>query len=110
MKRNLLLILALNLSLFLFGCVERRLYVRTDPEKAQFYFNDEKKGETPCSFDFEWYWTHQIRLEKEGFKTVEKTEKIKAPVYMWFPFDLAAELLPFKIKDYHYLYYKLEEK
>ncbi|MFH1855973.1 MAG: PEGA domain-containing protein [Candidatus Omnitrophota bacterium] len=103
------LILLLGISLFLSGCIERKLFVRTDPPNADFYFNEQLKGKTPLSFDFEWYWTHEVRVEKEGYKEVEKEEVIKAPPYMWIPLDFLAELLPFKIKDYHYLDYKLEE-
>ena len=97
------------ISFILGGCVERKLYVKTEPPGVTFYFNDEEKGETPLSFDFEWYWTHKVRLEKEGYKSIEKFEVIKAPPYMWIPLDFVMELLPFKIKDNHHLNYKLEK-
>ncbi len=109
MRKFLFLVLILAISFTLGGCVERKLYVKTDPPGATFYFNDEEKGKTPLSFDFEWYWTHKVRLEKEGYKQIEKFELIKAPPYMWFPVDFFMELLPFKIKDYHYLTYNLEK-
>jgi hypothetical protein len=109
MNKKLILVLVLTTSFVLTGCVERKLYVRTDPPGATLYFNGEERGQTPLSFDFEWYWWHKIRLEKEGYKPVEKKELIKAPPYMWIPLDFFVEILPFKVRDYHYLDYKLEK-
>jgi len=109
MRKFLFLVYVLAISFILGGCVERKLYVKTEPPGATFYFDDKEKGETPLSFDFEWYWTHKVRLEKEGYKQIEKFEVIKAPPYMWIPIDFFMELLPFKIKDNHHLNYKLEK-
>ena len=109
MKR-LIFFLVISL-IFIFvnaGCLERRLTIKSNPPGAGVYFNDKYIGETPVNFDFEWYWTHKVELKKEGFKTISRYETIKAPPYMWIPFDLVVELLPFKVRDYHSLTYNLE--
>ena len=92
------------------GCVRRKLTVKSDPPEAQVYFNGKFMGETPVDFDFEWYWEHEVELKKEGYETISNTEEIKAPVYMWIPFDLAMELLPFTIKDNRELTYTLKPR
>ena len=63
------------------------------------YLNDELKGQTPTTFDFVWYGTHRVMLRKDGFERIEDHQTIRAPVYLWIPFDLAIELLPFPIRD-----------
>jgi len=109
-KVNAVVLLTICLiSMFiLVGCVERKLIVKSNPPGADVYFNNNHIGKTPVNFDFKWYWTHKVELKKEGYKTVTNYETIKAPPYMWIPFDLAAELLPFKIRDYRNLSYSLE--
>lgn len=103
------MILLTAISLFLAGCIERKLFVRTDPPAADFYFNDKNIGQTPIDFDFEWYWTHDVRVEKSGYEPIEEDVIIKAPPYLWIPVDLLIEILPFKVKDYRYLDYKLKK-
>ena len=92
------------------GCVRRKLTVRSDPPEAQVYFNGKYMGETPVDFDFEWYWQHEVELKKEGYETMSNSEVIKAPVYMWIPFDLAMELLPFTVRDNRELTYTLKPR
>ncbi len=92
------------------GCVRRKLTVRSDPPKAQVYFNGKYMGETPVDFDFEWYWEHEVELKKEGYETISNSEVIKAPVYMWIPFDLAMELFPFTVRDNRELTYTLKPR
>ena len=81
------------------GCVHRSLTIRTDPPGAMVYLNDELKGQTPLTFDFLWYGTHRVIVKKDGFERIEERKTIKAPLYLWIPFDLAMELLPFPIRD-----------
>lgn len=102
-------ILVMGISLFLCGCVERKLFVRTDPPQADFYFDNKNIGQTPLYFDFEWYWTHNVRVEKSGYEPIKTDVTIKSPSYLWIPLDFIAEALPFKIKDYHYLNYTLKK-
>ena len=63
------------------------------------YLNDELKGQTPLTFDFLWYGSHRVILRKDGFERLEDRQTIRAPIYLWIPFDLAVELLPLPIRD-----------
>ena len=81
------------------GCVHRSLTIRTDPPGATVYLNDELKGQTPVTFDFLWYGTHRVMVKKAGFERIEDHKTIRAPLYLWIPFDFAAELLPLTIRD-----------
>jgi hypothetical protein len=108
MKKSIILILLLIFIFINTGCVQRKLTVKSNPPGADVYFNEEHRGKTPVDFDFKWYWTHKVELRKEGYQPVVNYETIKAPVYMWMPFDLAMELLPFTIRDSHELAYDLK--
>ncbi len=74
------------------------------------YFEDKEVGKTPLQFDFLWYGKRHIRIEKEGFETLENTENIRAPFFMIIPLDLASEALPITLKDIRSFSYKLVPK
>ena len=89
------------------GCVRRSLTIRTTPPGALVYVNDQLKGESPVSYDFEWYGWHRVMVRKEGYERVEDRKMLRSPVYLWIPFDLALELLPLTIHDDRTLDYTL---
>ena len=89
------------------GCLHRSLTIRTNPPGAQIYVNDQLKGESPLTYDFLWYGWHRITLRKEGFVRQDDLKLLRSPVYLWIPFDLAVELLPFPVHDARSLDYTL---
>jgi hypothetical protein len=109
-KRNIVYFVIISCLFVTSGCVQRKLTVKSDPPQAQVYFDGQYIGETPVDFDFEWYWEHSVELKKEGYETISTSEEIKAPVYMWIPFDLAMELLPFTVRDERELTYTLKPR
>ena len=104
------LVLLILVSIFMLnGCVYRQLIITSDPPGATVLFNERERGKTPVKFDFEWYWKHRVELRMEGYESIDVYEKIKAPIYLWFPLDLISEIMPFPIKDYRTLHYELKE-
>ena len=87
------------LSLVLTGCVRQSLTIKTDPPGAMVYVNDQLKGASPVTYDFMWYGWHRLTLRKDGFERLDDRRQLRAPVYLWIPFDLVMELLPFSIRD-----------
>ena len=79
--------------------MHRSLTIRTEPPGATVYVNDQLKGESPITYDFLWYGWHRVTLRKEGFERVDDRRLLRAPGYLWIPFDLVMELLPFPIRD-----------
>ena len=92
-------LLSLVTGLLSTGCIERRLTIRSNPAGALVYVNDELKGPSPVSYDFQWYGWYRLTLRKEGYERVEDHKLLRAPVWFWIPFDLAMELLPVRIRD-----------
>jgi hypothetical protein len=82
------------------GCVRRRLNVRTNPPGALVYVDNQQIGTTPCSVDFTYYGTREIRLVKPGYETLTVNQPIPMPWYQIPPLDFVSEnLVPTKIRD-----------
>ena len=90
---------SLALLLVATGCVRRSLTIRTNPPGALVYVNDQLKGPSPVTYDFEWYGWHRVMVRKDGYERLEDRKMLRSPVHLWVPFDLAMELLPFTIHD-----------
>jgi hypothetical protein len=90
------------------GCVRRRLNVRTNPAGALVYVDNQQIGTTPCSVDFTYYGTREIRLVKPGYETLTVNQPIPAPWYQIPPIDFVSEnLTPTKIRDNRTVTYNL---
>jgi hypothetical protein len=82
------------------SCVRRRLNVRTNPPGALVYVDNQQIGTTPCSVDFTYYGTREIRLIKPGFETLTVNQPIPTPWYEIPPLDFVSEnLVATKIRD-----------
>lgn len=82
------------------GCMHRRLTIRSVPDGAMAYVDNQPVGYTPVSVSFVHYGVRTIRLEKEGFESVEVDERIAAPWYQAPPLDFIVEnLWPWEIRD-----------
>jgi hypothetical protein len=80
--------------------VRRRLNVNSNPQGALVYVDNQQIGTTPCSVDFTYYGTREIRLIKAGFETLTVNQPIPAPWYQYTPIDFVAEnLVTMKIRD-----------
>ena len=95
-----LIAVCLIVSLFLVGCVERKLTINTEPQGAIVVLNDEEIGTSPVTVSFEWYGDYNVRVSKEGFETLKTHRKLKRPWHDKFPFDFFAQLIyPKRIVD-----------
>src|SRR5262245_66584832 len=75
------------------GCVRRRLNVRTNPPGALVYVDNQQIGTTPCSVDFTYYGTREIRLVKPGFETLTVNQPIHPPRSQYPGIDFLSENL-----------------
>ncbi len=101
-------LLVVVLALPAVGCVRRRLNVRTNPPGALVYVDNQQIGTTPCSVDFTYYGTREIRLVKPGYETLTVNQPIPTPWYEYIPLDFVSEnLVPTKIRDNRTVTYDL---
>lgn len=117
MKRGLP-ILVLLATLLPTGCVERRLYVRSDPPGAEVYIDGEYIGDTraddhidgPLYTEFLFYGTREYTVRKPGYQTVSGRIELETPWYEYPPVDFFSEvLIPYPIVDEHEVHVKLEK-
>src|SRR6476619_8625211 len=88
--------------------VRRRLNVNSNPPGALVYVDNQQIGTTPCSVDFIYYGTREIRLIKPGFETLTINQPIPTPWYEYIPLDFVSEnLIAMKIRDNRTLTYNL---
>ena len=107
-NRRMLLWLLAGLMLLPGGCVRRRLNVHSNPPGALVYVDNQQIGTTPCSVDFTYYGTREIRLVKPGYETLTISQPIPAPWYQIPPLDFVSEnLVPTKIRDNRTVSYNL---
>ncbi len=93
------------------GCVRRRLAVRTNPPGAMVFVDNQQIGTTPCSVDFTYYGTREIRLVKPGFETLTVDQPIPTPWYQIPPIDFVSEnLVSRKILDHRTVSYNLQPR
>jgi hypothetical protein len=90
------------------GCVRRRLNVYSNPPGALVYVDNQQIGTTPCSVDFTYYGTREIRLVKPGYETLTVNQPIPTPWYQIPPLDFISEnLVATKIRDNRSVSYNL---
>jgi hypothetical protein len=88
--------------------VRRRLNVNSNPQGALVYVDNQQVGVTPCSVDFTYYGTREIRLIKPGFETLTVNQPIPAPWYEYLGLDFISEnLVTTKIRDNRTVNYNL---
>lgn len=93
------------------GCVERKLLIRSEPDQATVFLDDQRVGVTPVEVPFVHYGTRRVVLEKQEFAQLVSLETIRPPWYQVFPLDLFFDLLiPFRVRDQHELEYHLERR
>lgn len=100
---------ALFLLLSLAGCVERRLWVRTDPPGAEVRINGDVVGRAPVSWRFDHYGTVLVEAELDGYVPVQRAFELRTPWYQRPVVDFFADVVwPGRIKDDHELALRLE--
>lgn len=91
------------------GCVRRRLAVRSNPPGALVFVDNQQIGTTPCSVDFTYYGTREIRLVKPGYETLTVNQPIPMPWYQIPPVDFVSEnLWPAQVEDHRTVAFNLQ--
>lgn len=75
------------------GCVERRLFVRSDPPGAKVFLDGEPMGETPIQIPFTFYGTREVHLRAEKHEPRRLAVALDPPWWQLTPIDFFAEVL-----------------
>ena len=97
--------------MLLSGCVQRRLIVQSQPEGAFVSIDNQSVGYTPLSVPYTYSGTRQIRLEKDGFKTIEVEQRVRPAWFDTFPVSLITNnFWPTELRDERVLDFQLEPR
>ena len=97
--------------ILLTGCVERKLTINTEPQGAMVLLNDQEIGTSPVTVPFNWYGDYWVRINKEGYETLDTHRNLKAPLHDHPPFDFFAQILyPGQIVDAYEWTFELSPK
>ena len=91
------------------ACVERRLWVRTDPKGAAVRINGRDVGRSPVGWRFDHYGTVLVEAELAGHEPIQKEVRLKSPWDQKPVIDFFADVLvPIRIRDDHEVKLQLE--
>lgn len=91
--------LALTALASLGGCVERRIWIDSEPSGALVWVNHAQVGRTPVDFSFTHEGTYDVRIEKEGYEPLVTPATTEGPIWDAAPIDLVVEILPIKARN-----------
>jgi hypothetical protein len=98
------LLLPLFLLVVCGACVERRLWVRTEPPGAVVRINGKEIGETPVAWSFQHYGTVRVEVDLSGYESVSRDVRLRSPWYQKPGVDFLADVVaPWTIEDEHEL-------
>jgi hypothetical protein len=93
------------------GCMQRRMIVRSAPEGAFVTVDGQPIGSTPISIPYTYAGTRDIKLERDGFKTIQVQQRLDPKWYQRFPLSLVSENFAGReIRDERVLDFVLEPK
>ncbi len=82
------------------GCIERTITIKTEPEEATVFLNDQEVGRSPVKVPFTWYGDYDIIIRKKGYQTIQTHHNLRAPWYELPGIDIVTEcLIPFTVHD-----------
>ena len=97
--RPVLLAVLLAPSVVGASCVERRVWIETDPPGALVWINDAQAGRTPVDVEFTHHGTYDLRIEKEGFEPLLTAATTEGPLWDTAPIDFVVEVLPVRARS-----------
>jgi hypothetical protein len=86
------------IALALGGCVERRVWIETDPPGALVWLNDTQVGRSPVGVSITHHGIYDVRIEMEGFEPLLTSADSDGPLWDTVPLDFFAEVLPIDAK------------
>ncbi len=90
--------IALTAAVLLGGCVERRVWIETDPPGALVWLNDTQVGRSPVDVSITHHGIYDVRIEKEGYEPLVTSADTDGPIWDTVPLDFFVEILPIDAK------------
>ena len=93
------------------ACVERKLFLRTDPPEVSLNLDGRELGLSPVVVPFTHYGIRRVELRKPGYRVKTVYIHVTMPWYQYFPLDLFSDLFwPATIRDDQVFFFSLEPR
>ena len=110
-SHNWLLIVLIIVPMLCCGCVQRRMIIRSIHEGAFVMVDGQSVGSTPLSVPYTYSGTRDIKLERDGYKTINVQQRFDPQWYQTFPVSLISENFAGReIRDERVLDFTMEPK
>lgn len=76
------------------GCVERRVFIESEPSGALVWMNDAQVGRTPVDVAILHHGEYDIRIEKAGYETLVTSARTTPAGWDFVPADFFVEVSP----------------
>ncbi len=91
------------------GCVRRRMTIRSYPEGARVFVDDQEVGITPVSTSFTYHAPRKIHLSKDGYESLTVKENFSPPWYEYPVIEFFSEnVWPWEVRDERFVDLQLE--
>ena len=110
-QRVCLSLLMMCWSVWLSGCVSRRMTLVSNPPGAMVLLEGREIGYSPASVDFTYYGTRRVTMIKDGYETKSDLVTVSAPWYQWPVIEFFTDnLSPRRITDRRVYTFDLQPK
>ena len=90
------------------GCVERRIFITSDPPGALVHVNDVQVGHTPVEVEYTYHGTYDVRLQLPGYLPLSTWARTKLRAHELPVLDVVALALPVPFKSHNRWHFTLE--
>ena len=94
----------------LVGCVERRVWIDTEPPGALVWLNDSQLGRSPVDVGITHDGVYDLRIEKEGYEPIVTPATVDGPAWDQVPLDFVVEILPIDARSHTHWKFTLQKR
>lgn len=90
------------------GCVERRIFITSDPPGALVHVNDVQVGRTPVEVEYTYQGLYDVRLQLSGYTPLTTSARTRLRAHELPVLDLVAQAIPVGFKSHNRWHFTLE--
>jgi PEGA domain len=95
------------IALLCTGCIERRIFITSDPPGAIVHVNDVQVGRTPVEVEYTYDGVYDVRLRLPGFEPMNTSARTKLRAHDLPLVDVVAGALPVRFRSHSRWHFQL---
>ncbi|MHC4975190.1 MAG: PEGA domain-containing protein [Planctomycetota bacterium] len=102
------LLALLSIAILCTGCVERRIFITSDPSGALVHVNDVQVGRTPVEVEYTYHGVYDVRLQHDGYEPLSTSARTRVRAHDLPLIDIIAGALPLRFRSNSEWHFELE--